>query len=182
MICTTSVTSRSEESRTQERRSIDPPSTRVIRVRTAITLRAVLSFDGDPVRDDRRCERCGVPYRLLKTFVLSDGSAHAICYVALHRHDGEREAWFDVIFGTWEDDAADHVTFGCRVGPVKGQVEPAATLVEAAIPYSDDALFGRKLTRDEALGDARLDEFWGVVDFVLEADAEVEHHVYHDRG
>jgi hypothetical protein len=139
----------------------------------------VLRFDGEPERSEGVCDRCGRPYGLVKSFVLDDDSAHAVCFVALHRHDGQREAWFDVIFGTWEDEATDHVTFGCRVGPIEGQVEPAATLVAAGVPYRDTRLFGRKLTREEALQHPLVGDFWRIVDFVLVNDPNVEKHIYH---
>jgi hypothetical protein len=85
----------------------------------------------------------------------------------------------DCILGAWiEDDVSDHVTFGCRVGAVADQVEPAASLVQAAVPFSDGPLWGRKLSRDEALAHPWLPEFWEVVDFVLLTDPDVRRHVY----
>ena len=60
-----------------------------------------------------------------------------IMFAACHVHEGEREAWVDVILGSLRsDDASDHVTFGARVGPVAGQADPAATAVPAAAAYS----------------------------------------------
>jgi hypothetical protein len=142
----------------------------------------MLSFDKGRDSKARECVRCGQPFRLVKLFILRDDSSHAVCFAALHVHEGMREAWLDVILGTWgEDDATDHVTFGCRVGPVEDQDDPAATLVPAAIPYSDAPIFGRKLDRDEALAHPWLHEFWHVVDFVLVGDPEVEEHVYGGR-
>jgi hypothetical protein len=42
------------------------------------------------------------------------GTYNASCY----RHD-VHEAWIDAILGSWGDNQFDdHVTFGCRVGPV----------------------------------------------------------------
>lgn len=88
----------------------------------------------------------------------------------------------DAVFGTFgELDHSDHETFGCRVGPVQGQVEPAATTVDAAQPYDDSPFWGRKLTREEALDHPGVGEFWDVVDFILVSEPLVEHHVYHRR-
>jgi hypothetical protein len=97
----------------------------------------------------------------------------------LHNH-GVDEAWIDVIFGSFEDQARkdERVTFGCRVGPVRGSEEPAATAVQAAIPYGDTPTFGHKLSRDEALAHPRLPDFWQVVDFLLEREPAINHHLY----
>ncbi|MEO6713772.1 MAG: hypothetical protein ABIM89_10135 [Mycobacteriales bacterium] len=139
-----------------------------------------LSFDGDRDETDKTCERCGTSYRLVRGFILDDGSAHAVYFAACHTHDDVREAWIDVILGTFgEDTDGNHVTFGCRVGPVVGQDEPAATAIDAACPYSDKPLWGVKLTREAALQHPWLSVFWNVVDFILVNDPAVEHHVYH---
>lgn len=138
----------------------------------------MLAIEADRNVEDRVCRDCASTYRLLRLFVHRDGDAHAICHVALHRHDGKPEAWFDCILGSWDDDDPERVTFGCRVGQVVGQTEPAATLVQAAVPYSDKPLWGHKLSRDEALTHPRLNEFWEVVDFILTTENDVNSHVY----
>ena len=104
---------------------------------------------------------------LVKSFVLDNSGPYAIAFSALHWH-GEAEAWIDVTFGAFEGDAADdyRTTFGCRVGRVEGSDEPAATAVQAAVPYSNGPVFGHKLSRDEALAHARVADFWRVVDFL----------------
>jgi hypothetical protein len=94
-----------------------------------------LSFDEGRTIQASSCDACGTDHKIVKQFVLDDGNAHAVLFVALHGH-GVNEAWIDAIFGSFDDDYADHLTFGCRVGPMDGQADPAATLVEAAIPYS----------------------------------------------
>ena len=115
----------------------------------------------------------------MRAFLANGGDAYAVAFAALHTHGGMREAWIDTILGTWgEDSASDHVTFGCRVGPVEGQDDPAATAVDAALPYSDKPIWGTKLSRAAALDHPRLAEFWEVVDFLLVADPVIHHHVY----
>ena len=59
---------------------------------------------------------------------VSDGSAGvAVYFASCYRHDGVHEAWIDVVLGTWgAEDFSDHLTFGCRVGPVSGAAGPAA--------------------------------------------------------
>lgn len=137
-----------------------------------------LAFDPERSVELKTCASCGRGYTLVKSFILDDEDAHAILFAALHDH-GEPEAWIDVILGTFgTEDFTDHLTFGCRVGPVDGQVEPAATLVQAARPYSDAPLFGRKLSREEAMTHPLLTAFWRVVDFALVSDPDVHFHVY----
>ena len=131
--------------------------------------------------EDRVCRDRGSTSRLLRLFVHRDGDAHAICYVALHRHAGNAEASFDCILGSWDEDDPDRITFGCRVGQVVGQTEPAASLVSGAIPYSERTIWGKKLTREEALVHPRLQEYWEVVDYLLVNDREIHSHV-HTRG
>ena len=137
-----------------------------------------LSFDHERSSDKRTCADCGADYILVKGFVYDDNAAHAIYFAACHDHADTHEAWIDVILGTFgESDATDHVTFGCRVGPIPGQLGPQASLVPAGVPYNDP-IFGQKLTREEALAHPRLDDYWAVVDFVLTEDPTVHEHVY----
>jgi hypothetical protein len=142
-------------------------------------LRVTLHFDEPPTVQEQDCADCGSHYVLVKAFVARGEDAVAVTYTALHAHEGVHEAWIDAILGTFGvDRTEDHVTFGCRVGPVSGQQEPAATLVDAAKPYSDRPIWGQKLSREEALTHPRLAEYWDIVDFVLVNDPAVEHHVY----
>ena len=137
-----------------------------------------LSFDPERTVELKSCASCGRGFTLVKSFILDGDDAHAVLFAALHDH-GEREAWIDVILGSFgSEDYSDHVTFGCRVGPVQGQPDPAATAVAAAEPYGDSSIFGHKLTRAEALAHPLLSEFWRVVDFALVQDADIHFHVY----
>jgi hypothetical protein len=137
-----------------------------------------LSFDPERNVELKSCTSCGRDYTLVKSFILDHDDAHAIVLAALHDHDG-KEAWLDIILGTFgTEDYTDYVTFGCRLGPVEGQREPAATLVQAAEPYEESAMFGLKLSRDEALIHPWLAQFWRVVDFVLLSDPDIHFHVY----
>lgn len=138
-----------------------------------------LVLDGEPNRQDLACAECGRNYRLIKAFIRRDGDAYAIAFTALHKHAADDEAWIDVILGTFaENTTDDHLTFGCRVGRIDGQIQPAATLVAGAIAYGDEPLWGQKLTREQALVHPRLHEYWEVVDFVLVGDPEIHSHVY----
>lgn len=138
-----------------------------------------LRLDGESTIERSTCDDCGAEFLLVKSFVLDVEGPHAIALTALHHHE-DFEAWMDVIFGSFQGDASqdDRITFGCRVGPVEGSQEPAATAVQAAIPYQNSPSFGHKLTRDEALTHPRLPEFWRVVDFLLADEPAINHHVY----
>lgn len=136
------------------------------------------SFDGDPRTHHRRCDQCGEEHDATNGLVLRDGAACAAYWTAWYPH--ENEAWIDVAFGSFQaPDYADNVTFGCRVGHVEGQAEPACSLVAAAQPAADDAIFGHKLSRDEALAHPLLNEFWEVVDWLIEHDPLLNKHVFH---
>ena len=92
--------------------------------------------------------------------------------------DRPHDVWIDVILGTWGAGAADdHVTSGCRVGPVEGSPEPGATLVDACLNAPASEVHGVVLSREDGLGHPRLPEFWTVVDFVLDNDPTVHAHL-----
>jgi hypothetical protein len=133
----------------------------------------------DPERSVKQitCALCRRDHDQVTLLIHRDGDAHAVCFVALH---DAHEAWFDVILGDFgTDDDPDRVTFGCRVGSIDGQDEPAASLAQAGAAHEDRPLFGRKLSRDDALAHPRLNDFWEVVDYVLTSDPLVNHHLYH---
>jgi hypothetical protein len=119
------------------------------------------------------CDQCGREYEHITGFIYGDGDAHSIYYAACHGHP-EHEVWLDVILGTWgEDDyVEDHRTFSCRIG------EEGATAVDAsAVAEGKADLFGRKLTREEALADPLVGTFWNVVDLVALEDPSVAAHL-----
>lgn len=125
------------------------------------------------------CQCCAKETERTSALVNQDGGPHAIYFANCYHHDGGHDVWIDAIFGTWGSNTVDdHVTFGCRVGPVAESPMPGATLVPGAAPYDDDPMFGRKLGRDEALSHPLLSDFWALVDFVLEKDRVVRKHVY----
>ncbi|HEY6312726.1 MAG TPA: hypothetical protein VIY52_18255 [Streptosporangiaceae bacterium] len=71
----------------------------------------VLAYHSPQPAEERQCDHCGRSYLLVRAFITRDGDAYAIVFAACHVHDGEREAWIDVILGTFSsDDASDHVT------------------------------------------------------------------------
>jgi hypothetical protein len=110
--------------------------------------------------------------------VLRDGTAYAVYYADWYPHT--REAYLDITLGPWsEPEYPDQVTFGCRIGHVDGQEEPAASLVQGGALRSDHPMFGAKLDREDALGHPRLREFWDLVDWLIVNDPTLHEHVYH---
>jgi hypothetical protein len=124
------------------------------------------------------CDHCGEPMSRVTGFVHRNGDAYAVYYASCYHHDGH-EVWMDAVFSpSWAEDADDHFTFGCRVGKVAGQDEPAASLVAAAAAFGESRVFGHKLSRDEALAHPMLAEFLALVDHVLTHDEVVSTHIY----
>lgn len=137
-----------------------------------------LAIEPDAEVVEHACTTCGEPFQRVTGFIHNDGDAYAVYYASCYHHVGH-EAYIDIIFSkTWDDGVDDRETFGCRVGPVAGQSDPACSLVTGGSAFRDSALFGRKLTRDQALAHPRLSDFWAVVDHVLVNDCVVRDHVY----
>jgi hypothetical protein len=132
---------------------------------------------------EKICDCCGQPSRRTWSMVIRDHQPYALFFAACYDHGDVRESWIDVVFGTWGNgtDYHDHVTFGCRFGPVDNSPLPAATAVDAAAVAPDGPLFGSKLSRAEALAHPRISDFWEVVDFVVETDLVVHEHHYGHR-
>lgn len=138
----------------------------------------VFTFDGDPQRRRIECSSCSQEHEGVTGFVLLGGSAYAVYFADWYPHAGE--AWLDVVLGTFaEPGYADQVTFGCRIGHVQGQQEPACSLVQAAARRSGSALFGIRLSPDDARAHPRLGEFWAVTDWLILNDQLLHQHVYH---
>lgn len=126
-------------------------------------------FSLDPDRSPREvtCPKCGRKHPEVTGFVFADGDRYAIYKAHFYDHD-EREVYFDAILGSFDDEEsyADHITFGCRYGWVEGHPEPTCSLVTPT-NYSDSPIWGKRLTRDEALADARIQDFWDLFDWAF---------------
>ncbi len=133
----------------------------------------------------KTCECCGQPRQSTWCMTMRDDEPYAVYFASCYNHNGERESYIDVVFGTWGQgtDYTDHFTFGCRFGPVTDSPLPAATAINAAEVAPDSPLFGLKLTRDQALAHPRIADFWQMVDFIVERDPVVHpHHYGHAPG
>ena len=127
---------------------------------------------------DHFCDCCGRPGRRTWSMVVRDGAFHALYFAACYDHGDVRESWIDVTFGGFGEVAGfeEHVTFGCRFGPVDDDSEPGLTLVDAVTMAPDAMIFGQRLKREQALVHPRIGDFWDVVRFVVETDPLVYHH------
>ena len=134
------------------------------------------SFDGEPRVEHRRCKECGDGHDLARGLVLRDGGAYASYFAYWYPH--QNEAWLDVTLGTWkEPDYPDNVTFGCRIW--RGEMGHACGFVEAGRTLSDNRVYGRKLSPDEARIHPWRDSFWEVVDWLIPNDPTLHEHVHH---
>jgi hypothetical protein len=131
------------------------------------------------------CDCCQTPFDRVTGFITNNDGAYAIYHASCYHHHGIHEAWIDMIMDdAWAPErpvsgpGPNRVTFGCRVGPVEGQPTPACSLVRGAEVAPDDLLYGRKLTREEALAHPWLSGFWAAIDHVLENDTTVHQHLY----
>ena len=135
-------------------------------------------FDGEVTTRHRRCDVCGEVHDLDSGFVTRDGDRYAVFFAAWYPHEGE--AWVDVTLGSWQaPEYPDQVTFGCRIGHVPGQAEPACSLTQGGAALGDEPIFGRRLDRDAALTDPRLSAFWELVDWLIVNDPLLHRHVFH---
>jgi hypothetical protein len=132
-----------------------------------------LSFDGRTVRS-QSCSSCGEAFQHVTGYINDEGGAYAVYFAACHGHP-EHEAQIDVVLGSWgvEPPVHDFLTFSCRL-----QSDSAMAADAALATTSDDPILGQRLSRAEALEHPKLQEFWGVVDFLAESDPTVNSSVY----
>jgi hypothetical protein len=125
------------------------------------------------------CDCCRAPIQRTWATLDKDDALYAAYFANCYHHlDQPHDVWIDVVLGSWQDPFIDHVTFGCRVGPIEGQTEPGATLLQACSDGSASRIHGSVLSREQGLAHAQLPEFWTVVDFVLAHDPTVHTHLY----
>lgn len=127
--------------------------------------------------ESRECDECARRYTLVQGYIYRGEGAYAIYYTQLHDHEGS-EAWIDVIFGSLDlAEAEDRVTFGCHLRRSPENGETSAGLVPAADVFSNSALFGRKLDREQALAHPWIEDFWAVVDFLVLEEPDIQAHM-----
>jgi len=127
----------------------------------------------------KNCPNCKSKYLSAKRLILDRDNAIAVVFFEAHRHTKEPEIYFMCILGNWVDnDYRDNVTFACRYGKVEGQKEYACTLIDVPKSFSP-SLAGRVLTRNEGLKNDKINEFWYIVDFLIDSDITIHDFLHH---
>lgn len=114
-------------------------------------------------------------------FVNHEEHTYVLFFASCYDHDGSKESWIDVVFGSWGDPSeyGDHFTIGCRYGPTVDS-QNGLTIVDAASVAPESPLFGRKLSRAEAMEHDAFGDFWQIIDFLLAEDPLLVRHHGHN--
>jgi hypothetical protein len=141
-----------------------------------------LSFGVGGITKFRKCPNCKSKYLSGERFILDRDAPFAIAHIEGHRHGEVPEIYFTCTIGSsWDnDDHKDNVTFACRYGKVSGQEEYACTLVDVPKTYVSP-LAGKKLTRVDGLEHPKINEFWHIVDFLIDSDLTIHDFLHHPR-
>ena len=148
------------------------------------TATCTFAFAVEPEVETLPCDGCdgcdgeGVQSRAL---VNRDGRLFARYWLAWY--PAENEAWLDAALGpAGLPDHPERVTFGCRIGAIRGQEAPACSLVEAASVRGDHAFFGRKLNPDDARRHPWIADFWALTDWIIVNDPVAHDKLFHFQG
>ncbi len=127
------------------------------------------------------CPDCQQHYARVTGYVSRGPVSLAAYYAVCHGHP-DHEVSLDLMLGTWgTDDMSDHETFSCRIRPDGAMVvDPFVTL--SLDPKAEDlpAIFGRTVSREEALRHPLLRQVWQVVDALVVGVAPIAEQ-YHSR-
>lgn len=128
-------------------------------------------------RDVMACPDCGGDRVVYTGEVGTDTVTVAVFGAFLYDHPGNPEVYIDATFGTFgQDDPAshaDHITFGSRTGHMDEHPHFGCSLVTGGEMAPEEPFFGVRLTRDQALAHAKVQDFWVVNDMILEGIDEV---------
>jgi hypothetical protein len=116
------------------------------------------------------CKDCGQSHLSAVCFVLEHGKAKAIARMGHFGHQMQDEVYFEVCFGDFADDNAawkGNVTFQVRLGSINKEAGEAFTLCDPGKPDEEDSVFGKTLTRKQALRNEHVADLWRVIDFIV---------------
>ncbi|MCI0583153.1 MAG: hypothetical protein L0227_09740 [Chloroflexi bacterium] len=129
----------------------------------------------DRTLESQRCPKCGEVYDLVTGFIVDQTRVWAGYRAMCHGHPAHA-AWIDVILGELlEVNADSNLTFACELRS-DGAMALDAPQTIANVP----SVWGRQLSREEALGHPSVAVFWRMVDVISEGDNSVRAHVYGD--
>jgi hypothetical protein len=131
---------------------------------------AELQVEPDGVHDVGSCSDCGHPSRVVWGYVLAGGDTRAVYYARWTPGHLERGAQLLICLGEWGDGARREtrraVGLECRMG----SAVPSFMVIDAStLPWSDE-MFGRMLSRDEAMGSDDSSEAFRIVDALWERE------------
>lgn len=128
---------------------------------------------GDEVTN-KTCECCGEQYKNVVGFITQDNDAYAIYFAQLQTGHPEITVGLTVSIGKWWDDTAlDERHWIYLV--VKPSPDNFNMRIEepSYSPHADFKPLGIALTREEALANILLQDFFAVADFVVVEDPAV---------
>lgn len=139
-----------------------------------------LSFDTGSTTGRSKCPDCKQKHVYMQRYILDRDEAYAVVSIEANQHHDGPELYVTCTLGNWDDetDYKDHATFSCRYGSVEQQEEYACTLIDVPDAFSME-IYGKRLSRRQALKHERIHEFWEVVDFLLEHDMAVHDFLCH---
>ena len=131
----------------------------------------MLTIEPDGEKFHGECPDCGEATRSVWGYVSTETEARAVYYIRWTDFHVERGAQIAVSIGTWGEASrpVERAVFGveCRIDRETG---PAFMLVDAESMPWEDPFLGMKLTRNQALADARKSEVFEILDRIVVDD------------
>jgi hypothetical protein len=118
-----------------------------------------------------RCGCCGKLSHVLRGFVSKDGDAHAVYMAGYTEKHAPEEGTVLVSIGDWTQGStpADRTAVVVKVRRIGGRFQVMVVGPEGC-PWDDVGVFGPIQTRAAALARPDIQEYFHVVDHVLETD------------
>ena len=131
----------------------------------------MLTIEPDGEKFHGACPDCGEATRSVWGYVSTEAEARAVYYIRWTDFHVERGAQIAVSIGTWGEASrpVERAVFGveCRIDRETGR---AFMLVDAESMPWEDPFLGMKLTRNQALADARKSEVLEILDRIVVDD------------
>jgi len=121
------------------------------------------------------CECCGFPVKRVWGFVSKDGSAHAVYYALLAEHPPERWVGLTLSVGNWWDEKAVETRQWVHL-----QARNMDGIFALRVSEPQESNFypwergGKPLSREEALVNKLIEEFYAVADYVNVEDPAID--------
>jgi hypothetical protein len=134
-----------------------------------------LTLEVGPIEDGVVCECCGTRSVTVHGFLYRKGDAFAIYYAGWTPGHPERGATLVVATGEWDEGKgpADRVSIGLRAVASDDEIQ-FTVLDPAESPWGETALFGRMVSRMDALAHTRLPVTFEIAEMVVRDDPRVK--------